>query len=147
MTDNTLKSLVTEVSLGREINEKTDRLKELKAELVAEARSRKGELESTDGGSLRCIVADNEGSISRLIFPAARLKAKIHEVGKAFKQIKNLAGAVFARLFGSSVCYEPVKRFREQVAALLPKVDANRLIKLRQGASALRVSLDTTETA
>ena len=37
MTDNMLKSLVTEaVSLDREINEKTERLKELKAELIAE---------------------------------------------------------------------------------------------------------------
>ena len=54
MTDNILKSLVTEaVSLDREINEKSDRLKELKAELVAEARSRESELASTDGGGMR----------------------------------------------------------------------------------------------
>ena len=54
MTDNIVKSLVTEaVSLDREINEKSERLKELKAELVAEARSRESELTSTDGGGTR----------------------------------------------------------------------------------------------
>ena len=54
MTDNILKSLVTEaVSLDREINEKTDRLKELRAELIAEARSRESELTSTNGGGSR----------------------------------------------------------------------------------------------
>ncbi|HET6890888.1 MAG TPA: hypothetical protein VFH31_07280 [Pyrinomonadaceae bacterium] len=55
MTDNMLKSLVTEaVSLDREINEMTDRLKELKAELVAEALSREGELALTDSGGYYC---------------------------------------------------------------------------------------------
>jgi hypothetical protein len=54
MTDNIIKSLVTEaVSLDREINEKTYRLKELKAQLVTEARSRESELASTDGGGRR----------------------------------------------------------------------------------------------
>ena len=51
MTDKILKNLVTEaVSLDREINEKANQLKELKAQLVAEARGREGELARTDGG-------------------------------------------------------------------------------------------------
>lgn len=48
MTASMVKNLVTKaVSLDREINEKTDRLKELKAELVAEARGRESELAPT----------------------------------------------------------------------------------------------------
>ena len=47
MTDKILKNLVTEaVSLDREINEKANQLKELKAQLVAEARGRDSELAS-----------------------------------------------------------------------------------------------------
>jgi hypothetical protein len=65
MTDNILKSLVTEaVSFDREINEKTYRLKELKAELVAEARSRESELVSTDSGGRRW-TAEGSDSASR----------------------------------------------------------------------------------
>ncbi len=53
MTASMLKNLVTEaVSLDREINEKADRLKELKSELVAEARSREDELAPTGGGGI-----------------------------------------------------------------------------------------------
>jgi hypothetical protein len=57
MTYNILNSLVTEaVSLDREVNERSDRLKELKADLVAEARSREAELASTDSGGRRWTV-------------------------------------------------------------------------------------------
>ena len=70
MTDNILKSLVTEaVSLDREINEKTDRLKELKAELVAEARSRESELASTDSGGRRWTAEGSDGCIARVNLP------------------------------------------------------------------------------
>jgi len=100
MTDNILKNLVTEaVSLDREINEKSERLKKLKVELVAEARSRESELASTDGGGRRWTAEGSDGCIARVIFPAPTLKAKIDEQGKAFEKIKNLVGDVFTRLF------------------------------------------------
>ena len=87
MTDNILKSLVTEaVSLDREINEKTDRLKELKAELVAEARSRESELASTDGGGRRWTAEGSDGCIARVTFPAPTLKAKIDEEGQGHRK-------------------------------------------------------------
>jgi hypothetical protein len=146
MTDNILKSLVTEaVSLDREINEKTDRLKELKAKLVAEARSRESELASTDGGGRRWTAEGNDGCIARVTFPGPTLKAKIEEQGQVFEKIKNLATGVFARLFVPTVSYRPVEKFREEAAALLPKIDANRLINLCQSGSAPRVSFETTD--
>jgi hypothetical protein len=145
MTDNILKSLVTEaVSLDREINEKADRLKELKAELVAEARNRESELASTDGGGRRWTVEGSDGCIARVTFPAPTLKAKIDDKGTVTK-IKSLAGGVFTRLFVQTTTYRPVERFREEVAALLPKADGNHLLKLCQSGSAPRVSFETSE--
>ena len=146
MTDNILKSLVTEaVSLDREINEKADRLKELKAELVAEARSREGELASTDGGGMRWTAEGGDGCIVRVNFPAPALKAKVDEEGKVIERIKELARGVFTRLFVTTISYRPVEKFRGEAAALLPKAEANRLITLCQSASAPRVSFETTE--
>ena len=122
MTDNILKSLVTEaVSLDREINEKTDRLKELKAELVAEAQSRESELASTDSGGMRWTAEGGDGCIARVNFPAPTLKAKIDEEGKVLEKIKDLAGGVFTRLFVPTVSYRPVERFREEASRVAPE--------------------------
>jgi hypothetical protein len=146
MTENILKNLVTEaVSLDREISEKTDRLKELKAELVVEARSREGELASTDGGGRRWTAEGSDGCIALVNFPAPTLKTKIDEAGEVIEKIKNLAAGVFAGLFAPTSSYRPVERFREEAAALLPKADASKLIKLCQSASAPRVSFETSE--
>ena len=145
MTDNMLKSLVTEaVSLDREINEKTDRLKELKAELIAEARSREGELGSTDSGGRRWTAEGSDGCIVRVNFPAPTLKAKIDE-GMATEKIKKLAGQAFTSLFVPTISLRPIEKFREAATMLLPKTDSNRLIKLCQNASAPRVSFETAD--
>ena len=112
MTDNMLQSLVTEaVSLHREINERIDRLKELKAELIAEARSREGELASTDSGGRRWTAEGSDGCIVRVNFPAAALKAKIDE-GKATEKIKK-EGQAFTRLFVPTISYRPIEKFRQ----------------------------------
>jgi hypothetical protein len=146
MTDKMLKNLVTEaVSLDRDINEKADRLKELKAELIAEARNCDSEFALTDGGGRRWTAEGSDGCIARVTFPAPTLKAKIGERRKLFERIKNLAGGVFTHLFVPITSYRPIEKFREEAAALLPKADANKLIKLCQTASAPRVSFETTE--
>ena len=146
MTASVLRNLVTEaVSLDREINEKTDRLKELKATLAAEAQTRKTEMTRTEGGGTRWTAEGSDGCIARVNFPAPTLKAKIDGEGKAVPKIKQLAGSVFRRLFVTTLSYKPVEGFRTEVAALLPKADANKLIKLCQSASAPRVSFETTE--
>jgi len=129
----------------REINEKADRLKELTAELVAEARSRESELAATDGGGMRWTAEGGDGCVARVNFPAPTHKAKIDEEGKVIEMIKELASGVFTRLFVPTISYRPAERFREEAAALLPKADANRLINLCQSASAPRVSFETTE--
>ncbi len=61
-----LQNLVTEaVSLDREISDQTERLKELKAQLVETAREREEELTPTDGGGLRWTAEGNDGCIAR----------------------------------------------------------------------------------
>jgi hypothetical protein len=145
MTDNMLRSLVTEaVSLDREINEKTDRLKELKAELVAEALSREGELALTDSGGTRWSAAGGDGCIVRVNVPAATLKARIDE-GKVTEKGKNLVCQAFTHLFVPIISFRHIEKFREAATMLLPKTDSNRLIKLCQSASAPRVSFETAD--
>ena len=46
-----------------------------------------------------------------------------------------------------TISYKPVENFRTEAAALLPKAEANKLIKLCQTDSAPRVSFETTERA
>jgi hypothetical protein len=148
MTASVLRILVTEaVSLDREINEKTDRLKELKAALAAEAQTRKPEMTPTEGGGTRWAAEGSDGCIARVNFPAPTLKARIDGEGKAVAKVKQLAKSAFSRLFVPTISYKPVEGFRTEAAALLPKAEANKLIKLCETASAPRVSFETTERA
>jgi hypothetical protein len=64
---------------------------------------------------------------------------------KAIEKIKQLAGAVFSRLFVPTISFRPVENFRDEARALLPKAEANKLIKLCQSESAPRVSFETAE--
>ena len=87
----------------------------------------------------------SDGCVARVTFPAPTLKAKIDDEGKAITNIRNIAGSVFTRLFVPTVSYKLTERFREAVTALLPKAEANKLIRLCQSASAPRASFETTE--
>ena len=143
MTDNILKKLVSEaVSLDREINEKSDRLKELNAELVAKALSCEKQLTPTVGGGTRWIAGGSDGCVVRVNFPAPTLRTRIDE-GEASDKIKQLAGQAFNRLFVSNISYRSIEKFREEAVVLLRKADANGLIKLCQSVSAPRVSFET----
>jgi len=141
-----LQNIVTEaVSLDREISEQTERLKELKAQLVEAAREHEDELTPTDGGGLRWTAEGKDGSIARVNFPAPSLKSKIEGEGKSIEKIKQLAGAVFNRIFIPTISFKLVENFREEAKALLAKTEANKLIKLCQTESAPRVSFETAE--
>lgn len=145
MTASVLRNLVTEaVSLDREINEKAERLKELKATLTQEAQTRKTELVRTDGGGARWTAEGSDGCIARVTFPAPSLKGKIDAEGKIIATIKQLTGGAFSRLFTPTLGYKPIEGFRIEATALLPKAEANKLIKLCQSASAPRVSFETS---
>ena len=141
-----LQNLVTEaVSLDRKISEQTERLKELKADLVDAAHEREDEHTPTDGGGQRWTVEGTDGCIARVNFPAPTMKSKIEGEGKAIEKIKQLAGSAFSKLFVPAITFKPIEDFREEARALLVKADANKLIKLCQTESAPRVSFETTE--
>lgn len=141
-----IQNLVTEaVSLDREISDQTERLKEIKAQLVEAAREREDELIPTEGGGLRWTAEGNDGCIARVNFPAPSLKSKIEAEGKPIEKIKQLAGALFSRLFIPTISFKPVENFRDEARALLAKAEATRLIKLCQSESAPRVSFETAE--
>ncbi len=78
-------------------------------------------------------------------FPGPSLKSKIEGEGKAIEKIKQLAGAVFSRLFIPTITFKPVENFRGEAKALLVKAEANKLIKLCQTERAPRVNFETTE--
>jgi hypothetical protein len=146
MTDRNLKNLVTEaVSLDREINEKTERLKELKSKLVETARIHDHEHLPTDGGGLRWTVEGNDGCVARVNFPAPTLKAKIDGEGKTIEKFKKLAGNLFSRLFIPTISFKPVADFRAEATALLAKAEANKLIKLCQSDTTPRVNFETAD--
>ena len=88
----------------------------LKAELVAEARSRESELALTSGDGLRW-TAEGDGCIARVTVPAPTLKAEIDENGKAPNDQESGGGRVFTHLFVPTTRYRPLK-FREEAAAL-----------------------------
>jgi hypothetical protein len=104
-----------------------------------------GALVPTDGGGLRWTAEGNDGCIARVNFPAPSLKSKIDGEGKLIEKIKQLAGAVFSRLFIPTITFKPVENFRDAARALLAKTEANKLIKLCQSESAPRVSFETAE--
>src|SRR4030095_11784268 len=138
MTARNLKTLVTEaVTLDREINEKAERLKVIKAKLV--------ELLPAEGGGTRWTAEGHDGCVARVNFPAPSLKAKIDGEGKAIEKIKKLAGAVFSKLFVPTISFKPVADFRAEATALLARAEANKLIKLCQSDTTPRVSFETAD--
>lgn len=145
MTDTLQVIVAAAVSLDREISAQTERLKLLKAQLVAAACKPQAELTPTKGGGQRWTAESQDGCIVRVHFPAPALKAKIADEGKAIEQIKQHAGAIFDQLFVPTIFYRPVENFRDVAKALLAKSAAVKLIKLCQSESAPRVSFETTE--
>jgi hypothetical protein len=146
MTTPKLQALIAEaVANDRALHDLAERQKEIKKLLIEEAEARADEHEPGDGGGTRWTATAEDGAIARVSFPAETLKGKIDGEGKAIEKIKALAGPVFTRLFLPSVSYKPAPNFRDEARALLPKVEAGKLIKLCQTESAPRVSFETAE--
>lgn len=146
MTNNLLQNVVTEaVSLDREISELTERLKEIKAFLIEEARNHPNLQSPTEAGGRRWNAAGADGCIARGNFPAPALKSKIEAEGKLILKVRQFAGAVFGRLFVPVLVYKPITKFRDEAFNLLPKSDARKLIALCEAESAPRVSFETAD--
>src|SRR5277367_4969764 len=121
-----------------------DRLKDLKARLVVEARSRLEESAETGGGGKAITFPGLDGDIARVSIPGPALKSKIDSEGKPFDRIKAVAGKCFEALFVPSIAYVPIEGFRKEAAGLLGPA-ASRLIKLCETESRPRVCFETKE--
>lgn len=144
MNSTRLTLLVNEaVAIDQQIAEFEKRLKELKAHLVLEARSRVDEATPTDGGGTS-IVFEGTGAICRVTTTGRALKSEVRGEGKDIEKVRAATKGFFSRLFEPVLVYRPVDRFREQARELLGK-DAAKLIKLCENGGKTTVSFETKE--
>jgi hypothetical protein len=145
MHNQKLKMLVTEaVVLDRQIAERTAQLKDIKADLIQEAKLRENEQTVTDGGGRSWVAEDLDGNISRVTFPASPLKGSIEGEGKTIQKIREVAGNFFVKLFNQSPRYIPVDTFRADAKVFLGN-QAGKLIKLCTSQSKPTVSFETKD--
>lgn len=145
MTDAKLRAKVYEgVILDRQRAEIDKRLKELKADLIAEAKARSEELEDTGGGGKTIRFEGADGCIAVVTFPARTLKSTLDGEGKTYDKIKDVAGTSLNRLFTPAVVYKPIDGFRDAAASILGR-SAARLIKLCESDTKPRVNFETAD--
>ena len=148
MNDNKLRQLITEaVALDRQIATDTDRLKELKALLATEAKSRPELSAPTEGGGTSTTIEGLDGCICRVTEAGRTLKSSIKAEGKDIEKVRDAAGKFFAQLFAPVLAYKPVEKFREQAEAHLDTRAAAKLIKLIENPGKVTVSFETKEGA
>jgi hypothetical protein len=145
MTDHKLRTLVTAaVKLDRSIALLEEELKSIKKEIAAEAKTRRDEAASTDGGGTSIVFEGDDGCVARVTTAGATLKSSLKPDDKKLPKIKEAARGFFARLFDVETVYKPVANFREQAAELLGK-DANKLVRLCESDGKTTVSFETKE--
>jgi hypothetical protein len=145
MTDQKLRTLITTaVILDRHIAQEDARLKEIKAQIAAEAETRKEEATRTDGGGLSITFEGADGCIARVVTAGPTLLASLKPDAKKFSKIQAACHGLFTRLFETDFTRRPVADFRDQARTLLG-VQAGALIKLCETAGKTTVSFETKE--
>jgi hypothetical protein len=148
MTEKKLQTLVDKaVALHRDIAEKTEQLKALKADLVLHARANPEALAPTESGGKRFIAKGRDGCIARVSFPAAGLVSEVEADGELARQLHAIAGDHFRRLFTTVKSYQLVDDFRAEAASRLPADKAEALTKLCESDSSPRVSFEAANRA
>lgn len=144
MNDTKLKQLVTlAVTLDRQIADRQADLKLLKAQIVAEAKSRPELAVETDGGGVSTTLEGEDGSVARVTVAGRTLRSSIDPEADGFDRVKEAAGpAGFSRLFKPAVVYQLVDNFRDEAETLLGK-GASKLVKLCTSAGKTTVSFET----
>lgn len=146
MTDKKLQEMVAEaVAVDRQVAELTDRLKQLKSDLVGEAQSRPEEHRSIEGSAgTKWTWIGSDGCVCRVTFPAPKLRATIDPDSKTGRKIVDLAGTAKGVLFHSRVVYVPVAEFRDKAVEILGG-KSTRLIAACETESAPRVEFETKQ--
>jgi hypothetical protein len=143
MNDKEIQNLVdTAVELHREIATKTEQLKQLKAELIQQARLEPQAHAVTETGGKRWTVKGSDGCIARVSFPAPSLISEIEAASELVPQLQGIAGNSFRKLFTTVKSYQLVENFRTEVASLLPSKKAEAVLSLCESESAPRVSFE-----
>jgi hypothetical protein len=146
MNKSNLRKLVTKtVALHREVAEKTEQLKALKAALIEEARIHPDEHIANDKGGSRWIAEGKDGCIARVSFPVATLISEIEAKGDLIDQCKAIAGDAFTALFTPVKIYQLVDDFRSEAKTQLPEAKATELTKLCENEASPRVSFETAK--
>jgi hypothetical protein len=147
MNNAKLAKLVAEaVALDREVAEKSDRLKEIKGDLLAMAESETSEKTETSGGGWSVVFEGAEGCIARVTQPGDKLKANIDPESKPGKLILSLLGKYKDDYFVSKKTLQPVLNFRAQVSAAFGGREAKRILELMTSESKATLSFETKET-
>jgi hypothetical protein len=133
------------VALHREIAEKSEAFKNLKARLVQQARLQPESLVPTETGGKRWTAEGSDGCVARVNFPAPGLVSELEEDSEKMPEIRALAGDSFRRLFGIVKLFQPVEHFRAKASVLLPVPKAEALIKLCENDISPRVSFETAK--
>lgn len=143
MNDQDLQTLVDNaVALHREIADKTEQLKSLKAKLVQHTKTNQVALTPTETGGKRFTAKGSDGCVARVSFPAAALISEIEAQGEIAQRAHTIAGDHFRRLFTTVKSYQLVENFRAEVVAPLAGRKAAALIALCESESAPRVSFE-----
>jgi hypothetical protein len=146
MNKSNLRKLVSKtVALHREVAEKSEQLKALKAALVEESRLHPGDHVANDKGGSRWTADGNDGCIARVSFPAPTLISEIDAKGDLIAQCKAIAGDAFTALFSPVKIYQLVDDFRSEAKTQLPEAKAIELTKLCENEASPRVSFETAK--
>ncbi len=149
MSTKQIAQLVDEaISLDRQIQNDTEKLKELKADILALAESQpEAQRIETDGGGWSLHLPGSDDSIARVTRPAPKLKTVIDAEKPAGAKLVERLGKHKDRLLKPVLKYSPVPDFREQVSDLFKPAEARAIIKAATTESAPTISFETKEKA
>lgn len=147
MTKQKLAGLVDEaIRLDRIVQTSTERLKEIKADLVVEAQDQPDK-EATDGGGWSVTFAGTDGNIARVTQPGPKLKSTVDAESKAGAALKEKVGKLWNQLFQPVMKYKPVDGFRDLVDTLIGGAKARSILSAVTTESAPSVAFETKEKA
>jgi N-acetylglutamate synthase/N-acetylornithine aminotransferase len=146
MTEHKLRVLIAQaVRLDRGIQQAQAKLKDLKAQLAAEAETRQDEAIATEGGGTSITFEGAGGCIARVTQTGRALKSAIKPEDKNFTKIVAAAGAAWKLLFRPEVVHVLAENFRDEARAALGDAAAKPLIKLCETAGKTTVSFETKD--
>lgn len=148
MNDVAVKNRVMRgIEISRQIVTLEKEFKEIRKELIAEARERKGEYVQTDGGGNTWKARGQDGAVAHITFPADRLRSKIDGVSKDWLKILDLVNGLCAPevLFDPAQAFKPKQDFRILAPSMIGNSKAAKLIAICTSKSEPSLSFEVKE--